>query len=207
MKRIFLTSEATIVAADIAKNLPQGLKTVFINTPAETYKSPEWLENNKKAFSEAGFIVSDYTVTGKTAEEIKRDLSGFDVISVSGGNTFYALQQIQLSGCAQVIRDYVNSGKIYIGSSAGSVVAGPDIYPIYRLDKMEEAPNLKGYEGLRLTDVVVLPHWGTDKSKDLYLNKRLEHVYNNKNKTILLTDNQYLRIEDDRYQIIDVSKL
>lgn len=208
MKKLFLASSVSVVASDIAKQLSvKGLKLVFINTPAEGEEGDkQWLENDRVALAKEGFKVSDYTVTGKTREEIKNHLAGFDVIFISGGNTFYALEKIQQSGCAEVIRDYVEQGKIYIGSSAGSVLAGPDIYPAYYTDAVEKAPNLKGYRGLGLTDVVVLPHWGSAYFKELYMNKRLEHIYTPDHKIILLTDNQYLCVENDIYKIIDVSR-
>lgn len=209
MNKLFLASSVSVVAPDIAKHLSvKGLRLVFINTPAEGEDGDkQWLENDRTALAKEGFKISDYTITGKTREEIKNHLADFDVIFVSGGNTFYALEKIQESGCAEVIREYIiGQDKIYIGSSAGSVLAGPDIYPAYYTDAAEKAPNLKGYRGLGLTDVVVLPHWGNDHFKGLYLNKRLEHAYTQNNKIVLLTDNQYLHIEGDRYKIVDVSK-
>lgn len=208
MKKLFLTSSAGVVASDMVRHIPaQGLKLVFINTPAEGEDGDkQWLENDRSALVKAGFTVSDYTITGKTSEEVKNHLASFDVIFISGGNTFYVLEKIQQSGCAQVIRDYVEQGKIYIGSSAGSVLAGPDIYPSYYVDAIEKAPNLKGYSGLGLIDVVVLPHWGNDHFKELYLNKRLEHAYTSDYKIILLTDNQYVQVEGERYEIVDVGK-
>jgi dipeptidase E len=207
MKKLFLTSKTSKVAGDIARNLPKGLKLAFINTPAEPYGEPQpWLLDDRKALEDSGFIVSEiYTFTGKKAEEIKKFLSDYDGIFICGGNTFYCLEKVQQSGCAEVIREFVASGKIYIGSSAGSIIAGPDIYPTFMLDKVEKAPELKGYEGFGLTDVVVFPHWGTDKFKERYLNFRMQHAYTEKHKIILLTDNQYLKVEDDKYQIIDVT--
>lgn len=207
MKRLFLTSSVDVVASDIAKHVPvEKLKLVFITTPAEAEEGEkQWLADDRSALVKAGFTVSDYTITGKTREKIKNDLVCYDVVCVSGGNTFYALEKIQQSGCAEIIRDCVEHGTIYIGSSAGSVLVGPDIYPTYYLDAVEKAPNLKGYSGLGLTDVVVFPHWGSDHFKELYLNKRLEHAYTPKHKIILLTDNQYLNVTDDTYHVVDVT--
>lgn len=207
MKRLFLASSVDVVASDIAAHLQKtGLKLVFITTPAEGEEGEkQWLADDRSALVRAGFGVCDYTVTGKTREMVENDLAGFDVICVSGGNTFYALEKIQQSGCTEVIHDCVEYGTIYIGSSAGSVLAGPDIYPTYYLDAIEKAPNLKGYSGLGLTDVVVFPHWGSDHFKELYLNKRLEHAYTPKHKIILLTDNQYLNVTDETYRVIDIT--
>jgi dipeptidase E len=143
-------------------------------------------------------------VTGKTKAIIAKEIKKADVIYFSGGNTFYLLQQIQLTQSASVFRNAIKAGKIYIGTSAGSIVAGPDIYPTYKLDNAKQAPKLKGYKGLGLVDFVVLPHWGSRHFKERYLNQRLSHNYNTKNKLILLNDYQYVQIESDWYRIVEI---
>lgn len=208
MKRLFLTSSVNFVAHDIAKRInKKGLKLAFILTPTEVEEGDlKWLEDDRNALKQAGLELTDYTFTDKTAKEVEEFIKDFDGIYVSGGNTFWLLEKIQQSNAAQVIRDFINSGKLYISTSAGSIIAGPDIYPTYRIDKAEKAKNLKGYKGLELVDFVVFPHWGNPLPyfKDNYLNHRLEHAYNKDHKIILLTDNQYIIVEDDWYKIVDV---
>jgi len=206
MKKLFLTSSASHVVSDIFKRInKKNFKLVFVTTASETKEGDlEWLKRDRDALVKCGFIVTDYTFTGKTRTEIEKVLNQSDVLYMSGGNVFYLLQVIQQSGCGEVIRKFVEQGKIYIGSSAGSIVAGPDIYPVHRLDTVKDAPLLKDYEGLGLVDVVIFPHWGSEHFKDRYLNQRLEHAYNMKNKIILLTDKQYLLVENDFYKIIEV---
>ena len=125
---------------------------------------------------------------------------------MSGGNTFYLLQEMQKTGAMQIVRRIVNEGKIYIGTSAGSVVAGPDISAIKNLDSEKAAPELQGYEGLSLIELVVLPHWGSPCFRESYLRQGLNHLYDNPiYKAVLLTDNQYLSCkEDGLFEIIDV---
>jgi dipeptidase E len=208
MKRIFLTSEANVVIKGIINNIGnkvKGMRLVFIYTAAEPEGvNEQWLKDDMQALVDAGFNVFDYTITNKNEKQIRKDLGDIDVIFISGGNTFYLLEKIQQSGFANIIREYVAQGKIYIGSSAGSLVAGPDIYPSYRLDNVKKALNLKGYEGLGLVDFVVFPHWGSKDFRNLYLNKRLAHAYTSKHKIILLTNYQYVRVEDDWYKIEEV---
>ena len=206
MKKLFLTSSVNCVADQVAKEIgKKGLKLLFITTPVEVEEGNlQWFKNDRKSLVDAGFTVSDYTITDKTRDEIEQTIRNHDVIYVSGGNVFYLLQKIQQSKCADVIKIYVEQGKIYIGTSAGSIIAGPDIYPARRLGKVEKAPNLKGYKGLGLVDFVVLPHWGSEDHKKIYLDERLEHTYNTNNKIILLTDYQYISVEGDMYKIIDV---
>jgi len=207
IKRIFLTSSVNFVARDIAKKIggAKGQKLLYIYTAGELKKGEaQWQKDDRQALSRAGFEVIKYTITGKTRETIKKNLKKVGIIYVGGGNTFYLLEKIQQTKCAGVIREAVNAGKIYIGTSAGSIIAGPDIYPSYSLDVINEAPNLKGYKGLGLVGFVVLPHWGSANFKERYLKNRLAHSYNEKNKLILLNNYQYVETRGDWYRIEEV---
>lgn len=207
IRRIFLTSSVNFVASDIAKRIggAKNKKLLYIYTACEKKLGEPWQIADRQALVKAGFKVIDYTITGKTAATIKKDIQKVVAIYIGGGNTFYLLQQLQLTKSLAVFREAVKAGKIYIGTSAGSIVAGPDIYPSYRLDRAKEAPKLKGYKGLGLVDFVVLPHWGMEgHHKELYLNQRMAHNYNTKNKLILLNDYQYIQIENDWYRMLEV---
>jgi len=206
VKNLFLTSQACNVIPKIAEKIDKkGVKVIFIKTPSEVSEGRlDWLDNDRDSLKNAGFEVTDYTITDKTREEIKKEINNYDIMFVSGGNTFYLLEKIQQSNCADVLKDFVNQGKPYIGSSAGSVITGPDISPAYDLDRVEKAPNIKNYIGLGFVEFVTLPHWGSEKFKELYLNKRISKVYTENNKLILITDKQYIHVKNDWYRIEEV---
>src|SRR3989344_9262982 len=202
MKRLYLTSSINLVAKRIAEELKPTdgkNKLVFINTASEDkVHEGNWVEENRNSLKDVGFDVFDYTIRDKKEKRIRNDLKDMDVIYIDGGNTFYLLEKAQQSGFINVVRDLVlKDGKVYIGTSAGSVIAGPDIYPALRIDDASYAPNLRGYKGFNLVDFVILPHWGSVKFKELYLNHRLEHSYEGKSELILLRDNEYVEVKDD----------
>lgn len=206
---MYLTSSVNTVAKSLAKEINPAKypKLIFINTASEPEEGDKsWLEKDRQTLVDGGFEVTDYTITDKTSEQIKEAVSPMDIIFVSGGNTFYLLEKAQQSNFIPLLRDFViNQGKIYIGSSAGSIFAGPDVNPVRDLDNISKAPNLKYFEGARLVDFVVLPHWGSKKFKERYLGERIENNYNTKNRLILLTDNQYVKIEGDVCKIVDIT--
>lgn len=206
MKQLFLASDISYVVSDIAKKInKKNPRVIFITTPVEPIPGDlPWLRRHKEALIQVGFSFTEYTITGKTREEIEQTLKGFDILYMSGGNGFYLLEKIQESNCAEILQKFVEEGNIYIGNSCGSYIASPDIYPTLRPDYVGTAPSLKGYKGLGLVDFIVFPHWGSDEFKDLYLNHRLKHAYNTDNKIILLTDKQYIHVENDFLKIIEV---
>ncbi|TSC66064.1 MAG: dipeptidase E [Candidatus Berkelbacteria bacterium Gr01-1014_85] len=206
MKKLFLTSSVGRVANDIATKLEirNGTSLVFVTTASETETDDlSWRDDDRQALVAAGFNVTDYTFTDKSTDEIKANLKQFDVICIEGGNTFYLLEKIQQSQCQEAIIELVSNGMPYIGSSAGSMIAGPNIHPLRHLER-DHFPTLDGYEGLGLIDFVIFPHWGRDDFKDLYLVRRMKYNYNDQYKYILLTDNQYLQVTDNEIKFIDI---
>lgn len=209
MKNLFLTSSVHAVANNISKklNLSTKNKLVFITTPAELETGDmSWLANDRKALVDAGFKVTDYTITGKNLEQLKNDLKDYDFIYLSGGNTFYLLRESHKTGFFDLIKDLVNDkGKIYIGTSAGSIITGP-ICPDYLLSE-EEVIGLEGQRGYGFVDFTILPHWGSKDFKDLYLKDRLSMAYKTDQVPLIaLTDNQYIHVEGDKYEFVDVAK-
>lgn len=205
MKKIFLASEINVVASHLAEklnNLP--LKTVFINTAAEPVTGDkQWLDDNKRGLVDAGFDVFDYTITDKSYEQLEKDLTDVEVIHVNGGNSFYLLSQIRKSGFDRLVKKQLEKGVIYFGSSAGSIVASPNIEITKKLESQLYADELKTFEGMGLVDFIILPHWGREGYEDFYLNNRLAVAYQEKNKIILLNDHQYVQVEGDSYRIVD----
>ena len=122
--KLFLTSSVHAVAHDIAKkvNLSKAKQLVFIDTAAEVEEGDKtWLKNDRQALVDAGFIVSDYTITGKSREQLGADLDKFDYIYLSGGNTSHLLQQSQKSEFVSLIKELVREkGKIYIGTTSAN---------------------------------------------------------------------------------------
>lgn len=209
MKRLFLTSSAHLVASHIANKikLKSNNKLVFINTAAEIGETDlSWMDNDRNALIKAGFNTTDYTITGKIETQLRKDLEQYDFIYVEGGNQFYLLKMAQENGFIHVIKELILSkNKVYIGTSAGSIIASSNIYPTYRPEKADKV-NLINYNGFNFVDFIVFPHWGSEHFKDVYLKQRMSHAYNTDSQIILLNDYQYVEVKDDWHKIIDVRK-
>lgn len=212
MKTLFLTSSVSGVAHDLPRHFPKGtkgLRLAFIYTAEEVEEGDKtWLKDDRQSLVDAGFIVSDYTVTGKTKKDVTSDLTKADVLYFSGGNAAYLLQQMQKCNGIEIVRELViQKGKTYIGTSSGSILAGPDISPFNQFENLKLAPDLKGFIGLNLVNFVVFPHWGSEDFREKYLKNRLEYAYKESQfPLVVLTDTQYVYVKDDWYQVVDVSR-
>ncbi len=207
MKKLFLTSSVSEVASHIAKQLDLSVKNklVFITTPAEPETGDmSWLAADRKALVDARFDVTDYTITDKRAATIMNDLEKYDYIYMSGGNTWYLLKESRKTGFVEVVKDLVNrQGKIYIGTSAGSIITGP-VCPDYLLED-DEVKNIENQRGYGFVNFTILPHWGSEFFRSRYLSERMEIAYKTDQvPLLLLTDTQYVAVEGDKFEVVDV---
>jgi dipeptidase E len=89
-----------------------------------------------------------------------KGLKKFDIIYVCGGNTFAILNKLRETKLDQFIIEAVNNGTIYVGVSAGSIIAGPDIEIAgWGSEGDKNEINLKNLSGFNLANVGIFPHF------------------------------------------------
>ncbi len=74
-----------------------------------------------------GYSIEDFDIKGKTKEEIKDFFKDKNVVHIEGGNTFYLLKAIRETGFADILKELLDEGRVYIGTSAGSYIMCPTI--------------------------------------------------------------------------------
>lgn len=161
MKKLFLASSFQDVAdllPDFEKNL-KGKTITFIPTASIVETVNFYVKSGRKALENMGLMVDELEISTASAEEITTKLKQNDYIYVTGGNTFFLLQEMKRTGTDQLIKEEVNSGKLYIGESAGAIVASADIEYAKGMDSIDEAPNLESFEALGLVDFYPVPHY------------------------------------------------
>ncbi|WP_132993755.1 Type 1 glutamine amidotransferase-like domain-containing protein [Gordonia zhaorongruii] len=110
--------------------------------------------------SDLGYHVVDTPAHGRRVHEFAESLDSVDAVFVGGGNTFSVLETLRASGADAILDARVRDGLPYIGLSAGSVIAGPDIGPAGLMDDPSEAPELASTRGFGWIDSVPIPHAG-----------------------------------------------
>ncbi len=201
--KLFLTSQASLTIDKLIPLLdkdPRELNVLFITTAANPYLDKPWMEADRKKLVELGFRVVDLDLNGKTKSELSNILNDVNIVFVAGGNTFYLLEKARESGFDILIKKLVDHGVWYVGSSAGSVIAGPDIEPVAIFDDPKQA-NLKTTKGFSLVNFVVLPHFG--KPKYGANHKNIMKQFGSTYTLVPLKDTQALFIHDEQYQFID----
>jgi len=204
MKKLFLTSVAYKVLDKFVELLdcpPSKLTVAFIPTAADVYENKSFVDDDRNKLLELGFKILDVNINGKTKEILQEQLKDVDIIFVAGGNTFYLLEKTIASGFDKIVKNLVENGKYYIGSSAGSVLAGLTIEPVKLLEDSSKAPNLKSFDGLKLIDKIILPHYGNKKYQEK-MNRILNEHLDIQEKIIKLTDNQAIIATGGKLKII-----
>lgn len=206
MAKIILTSVArkmlNIIIDNHLPKCPCGLRVAFIPSAANNYRERMWIDEDRKNLKDSGFKVTDVDIVGKNQYELDKMLCNIDIIFVAGGNTFYLLQEAKKSGFDKLTPELVSSGVIYIGSSAGSPLAGPTISPMKYFDDPSEATELTSHDALGLVDFFPFVHHGRKKYGEVY-SKMLTVLHESKINYVLLTDKQGIVIEDDHIEIIE----
>lgn len=176
----------------------ENFTIAYIDVAAETYPGALWVDKDKKVMKKMGMQYSHYDFKLKTKELIILELSKYDAIFVTGGNTYYLLNQINLSGYREAIIELLNNGKYYIGSSAGSCVMGPTIDHVKTLDHPEIVPELTDYTALNLVPHLIVPHYGRDK----YAGRQAKMKKIWGDKLTFLADNQAIVVNGDKIEIV-----
>ena len=161
MKNLFLSSSFK----DVANLFPEfastdliGKTVTFIPTAALHEKMNFYVQSGKKALEKMGLIVDELEISTAKQSEIISKLQNNDFIYISGGNTFFLLQELQRVGADAIIIEQIKSGKIYIGESAGSIILSPNIEYVKDMDDYKMATDLDTFHALNVIDFYPLPH-------------------------------------------------
>ena len=147
MKKMLLVSMFQNVE-HLLKRVEPGLKNktvTYIPTASRVEPLGFFVKIGRWRLKKLGMLVDELEISTASYETIKGKLEKNDCIYITGGNTFFLLQELRRTGADKLLVQAVNSGKLYIGESAGAIVAAPDIGYSAIMDKVEKAPDLKDY--------------------------------------------------------------
>lgn len=161
MKKLFLVSSFAEVAnlfTSFEKDL-EGKTVTFIPTASKVEKVVFYVKAGRTALEKMGLTIDELDISTATTDETATKIKKNDFIYITGGNTFYLLQELKRTGADKLIKTEINSGKLYIGESAGAIVASPNIEYVKAMDTIKKAPDLENYEALGLVDFYTVPHY------------------------------------------------
>jgi len=156
-KRIMLISNSTLygrgyldhVEEEIRDFMGDARDIVFV--PYALYNRSDYTARARERLRAMGFrITSTHDVSNP-----QRAVEEADAIFVGGGNTFRLLKSLYDSNLLTAIRKAVEEGTPYLGSSAGSIVAGPTLKTTKDMPVMQPP----SFEALGVVDFQISPHY------------------------------------------------
>ena len=165
MKRIFLCSSFADVASILSKSVSVPLKgktVAFIPTASIHEEYMQYVEDGRMALDSLGLIVNEIEITQCSKNKIKDVLYDCDCIYISGGNTFFLMQELRKTGADKYIIEQVEKGKLYIGESAGAMILAPNIeYAKDMDDHLTQTPDFTDFKGLGIVEFYPVVHFNS----------------------------------------------
>ncbi len=183
----------TIIAfIPTASNVEMGNKEWFIKDLNNIYK-----QNFKS--------VNIVDISAVSESIWRPQLEEADILYFEGGNTYHLMRWINKSGLINILPEFIKT-KVYVGSSAGSMVTNPDL--ALRLSQIIYGDDIgeKPMDGLNYVDFYFLPHLNSP-----FYPIRMEDTIREVAKTLpkkiyALDDQSALKIVDGMVDVISEGK-
>ena len=178
----------------------ESKKILFIPTATNVDEYKKYIHLTQKAFEDFGYEVENFDVSIFSEEIAKEKLSEANTVFISGGNTFYLLQELKRKNLTSYLKEKIENGLLYIGESAGSVIAAPDIEYASIVDDKTLATELDDYTGLNLVDFYIVPHF--EEEPFVESSRNTVELYKDKLDLKLINNKEVILIENDDFRII-----
>ena len=207
MKNMILTSslyESMGIVKKFLNEKTESKKILFIPTATNVDEYKKYIHLTQKVFEDFGYEVENFDISVFSEETVKEKISETKIVFVSGGNTFYLLQELKKKNLISYLREKIENGLLYIGESAGSVITAPNIGYADIVDDKALATELNDYTGLNLVDFYVVPHF--EEEPFVESSRKVVELYKDKldlkvisNKEVVLVENDDFRIVKEKY--------
>jgi len=206
-KTLLLTSAGMQMKDEIIKLLqkPAYDITVAFITTAYKYKleeNPDYANKDLLIMREMGFNIEEIDIEGKKEQELMKLLELKDIIFVEGGSAFYLLKAMRGCHFEKVIRKLLKEGKVYIGVSAGSIVAGRTIKTAnnFGTGGDENIVGLKNLKGLNLVPFDIFVHYQPEHAE--IIKQKIKNSKKRAKKLKILTDDQAILVQGREVMLI-----
>ena len=162
--KLFLTSDgiSPAITGEFLKLLskkPQDCRLVLVATAADPEPDKWFVDKDRARLRELGFTVEDVSLKNETEHSLSEIFKNTDIVFIEGGNTFYLLDLVRKSGFDKAIKLFLERGGIYVGVSAGSIIAGPTIETAAWKYADKNIVGLADLAGLGLVNFLISPHY------------------------------------------------
>ena len=166
----------------------------YITTASKRASSDGYIKIHKKMMREQNLSFEEIDIENKSEYELRNFFSDKNIIHMEGGNTYYLLKAVKESGFDKILKDLLDKGVVYVGTSAGSSIVGPTIEFSSHIPKEATSEELKS---LNLVPFLIKSHY-TDDKRGEYVDriKTLEYPIK------ILRDGQGILVDAEKYTFV-----
>lgn len=180
----------------LARSLPTGRRLLYV---------PVAMRNGARTFGEcwdwasvfyAKFGVNLIDMWTDLEKRNFAQLANYGAVLFGGGNTFLLAAEARTPLFRRAFREFLASGGIYLGGSAGAILAGADVRTALFCGDRNNV-RLRNFGGLRLLgDWSVVPHYKQDMRHAL-----ISHTAETGNTVLAIPGESAARIRDGRIEV------
>ncbi|MBI2414957.1 Type 1 glutamine amidotransferase-like domain-containing protein [candidate division WWE3 bacterium] len=185
------------------------LHIAFIETASNPEIDKSFLEKDYKYLIDQGTQdIMRIDFSKKLDEDTYNFLENCDVIWMAGGNTFYLLNELRVSGFGEFLTRVIEN-KVYVGVSAGSIVATSSVAIANVEPADENVVGIEDFTGLCWVNFEISPHTPeivSLESVEKYSKENNSHIFAFDDKTALeLNNGEMVVVSEGFWQELGVS--
>lgn len=195
-----------ILASDLSFLLKYGydltgiskneMKIGYITTASKGART-DFNQKLKTIIRGKGYPLNEIDIEGKSKEELKKFFKDKNIIHIEGGNTFYLLKAIRETGFDEILKELLNEGKIYIGTSAGAYIMCPIIEVANWDNSGKNRFGVINFSALNYVPFILKVHYKDEQ--EVLVKEKIKTL---KYPIRILKDGQGILVEDNKYTFI-----
>ena len=153
-------------------------KIIFIPTAGNVEPYTGYIDEGVEMLKSLGYELEIIDISKYDEDYLKDKFTKTECICISGGNTFYLLQELKKKNLIGLLYERIKEGLLYIGESAGAIIMSENNEYNQIMDDKSIASELDDYMGVNVFNHYVVPHLGeypfeetAQKTLDTYQNK------------------------------------
>lgn len=202
--KILLISNSTVYGRGYLDHVEEQIRTFLGDAnrvlffPFALHDQDGYAAKARARFEAMGYSVSSVHESKNAQEAVEQT----EAIFIGGGNTFRLLKALQDRELISVIRRKVESGAPYIGSSAGSNVAGPTI----KTTKDMPIVQPRSFDSLSLVPFQISPHYQDPDPNSQHMGETqeeriLQFLEENETPVVGMREGAWLLVENDSVKL------
>ena len=202
--QILLVSNSTLHGRGYLDHAEEEIRNI-LGTARQVLFLPYALHDHDgyAAKAAARFAAMGYDLkSAHAASDPQKAVAEADAIFIGGGNTFRLLKSIQDLGLLEPIRRRIREGIPYIGSSAGSNVAGPTIKTTKDMPIIQP----RSFDALGLVPFQISPHYQDPDPASTHMGETqeeriLQFLEENETPVLGMREGAWVRVENQSVRL------